>query len=312
MCVIFVIEKDRPAEEDIRRAYSKNSDGGGAAWRELDTDGQLVVKFKKGLDEDAMVQLNESLPVPFVLHFRIGTVGGALDELCHPFPVEGHVRTATEGTTRGDVLFHNGHWGRWKSEACDTAIKHHLYLPSGPWSDSRALAWFTHHIGPGFAEVIEEKICLFGPDRLDVYGSRWVWMKEGGFLASNNLWEYHQVKGVTVYYPSQQQQQQVSGPVGYHTQAPVSLPGAPKQLGPADALDQPVVEASKQAAATVVPEVATSILPLAQALRLFRDGQLSKNRLKKSRRLHAKQMQAAMKAQKVIPFRLTDTPTVLH
>jgi len=86
-------------------------------------------------------ELIAKAPLPFVCHFRIQTVGGKKAGLCHPFPVHDDVTLALKGETEGFVLFHNGHWGQWRSSVMEAVFKGQLKLPKGKWSDSRAMAW---------------------------------------------------------------------------------------------------------------------------------------------------------------------------
>src|SRR3990167_4580457 len=131
--------------------FSANDHGGGVAWRE----GGLV-HWKKGLDEAEMQEFVAALPLPFVAHFRIASCGAKSKELCHPFPVSKDASLALEGTTKGYVLFHNGHWAEWKPFTKETALKMGRPLPTGQWSDTRAMAWAAHNYGLGIWESCED------------------------------------------------------------------------------------------------------------------------------------------------------------
>lgn len=201
MCVIFVVDDEhtRPEEDHIRAAFQSNDDGAGAAWRQ---DG--MVAWRKGLDQAQMIELNQSLPVPYVLHFRIASCGGIKSELTHPFEI-GTQETAggvLEGLTANPVLFHNGHWSDWQRELKDAVYKSRLTLPTGPWSDTRAMAWMVEKFGPGMLEFIPptNRLVYFTPagdfplyGDFDKSGNGWSYYR-GEFLCSNTHWTYKLAK----------------------------------------------------------------------------------------------------------------------
>lgn len=188
MCVIMAT-KDKPIPEEwITKGFEANNHGAGAAWRE---DG--YVHWKKGLDLDQIQELAAKLTPPYILHFRIQTVGGVRPELTHPFPIEPTVNLALEGKTKGYVLFHNGGWSNWKSDAkiaASDGIKNgraKAGLPIGKWSDTRAMAFMAHVYGLGILEFIDEKVMAFSPDKVDVFGSPWTLLD--GIWVSNTNWQ---------------------------------------------------------------------------------------------------------------------------
>jgi len=184
LCVIALVTKARPTPDAVGKMFSANDHGGGVAWRE----GGLV-HWKKGLDEAEMQEFVAALPLPFVAHFRIASCGAKSKELCHPFPVSKDASLALEGTTKGYVLFHNGHWAEWKPFTKETALKMGRPLPTGQWSDTRAMAWAAHNYGLGILEFIDEKCVAFGPRDLEVMrGSGWD--EVDGVWCSNKSWSY--------------------------------------------------------------------------------------------------------------------------
>jgi hypothetical protein len=185
MCVIAIVETKRPTEYMVQRMWEQNSHGGGVAWRE---DGQ--VKWKKGLNLADMKQLAGALPLPYILHFRIASVGGAKKELTHPFAVDDFLQSslALEGSTKGGVLFHNGHWNDWFGELLRTAALYREQVPTGVYSDTRAMAWMTSHYGQGFLDALDEKTVILTPDDLSVtVGGGWVEVE--GVWCSNDYWD---------------------------------------------------------------------------------------------------------------------------
>ena len=182
MCVIAVVDKERPTDDMVERMFDANNSGAGVAWRE-----NGAVRWKKGLDVDEIKELCRTVPIPFVAHFRIPSCGGAHDTLCHPFPIEKGASVALEGTFKGFVLFHNGHWAKWKETVLDSAVRGNVKIPVGKFSDSRAMALMAAYHGLGILEFIDEKIIAFGPNEIEVFG--FGWSKVNEVWVSNKSWE---------------------------------------------------------------------------------------------------------------------------
>ena len=180
MCVIFVIEDTRPSTQMVYQAWTRNDHGGGVAWRE-----EGKVRWKKGLSLVEMQEACQSLPMPFIAHFRIASQGGIRPELCHPFEVSRQATSTIEGSTEGKMLFHNGNWDKWQDWALSTAYRTAEPIPTGKWSDSRAIAWLGSIYGPGLFEFLPEKLAILGPQSLDVFGKDWKDIE--GVLCSNDF-----------------------------------------------------------------------------------------------------------------------------
>lgn len=187
MCVIMIVEKNRVPAETVRAAFEKNGDGGGAAWR-VKKSGE--VHWKKGCDLSEMVEMARELPLPHILHFRIASIGPKIPQLTHPFPISDTSTTALAGRTKGQVLFHNGTWNDWHKISLETAVKFGKRIPSGKWSDTRAMAWCVNSYGPGFVEFLNEKAVIFGPSDsesdMDIFSNTQQWKDVGGVLMSND------------------------------------------------------------------------------------------------------------------------------
>jgi hypothetical protein len=172
MCVIFIVNKTRPSDEMVTRAFDHNKDGVGAGWREGDE-----VCWQKGITslEDAK-KLCRELPLPYVVHFRVASVGGVKQSLTHPFVIGKDASIALEGRTKSGILFHNGHWNDWNTKAMDAAIHSNSRVPGGgDWSDSRAMAWLVHIYGPGFMDLLtSQKAVIMTPKKTNIYvGNGW-------------------------------------------------------------------------------------------------------------------------------------------
>ena len=176
----------RPTEEVLKAGWEKNPHGAGAAWREKRGE-KTIVRWKKGMELKEIIELNKTLTFPYILHFRAAsanTMSGPHG--CHPFPVNKGVSTALEGAA-DKVLFHNGFWSKWRDKLVEIAEWNGLELPGGGWTDTRALAWAGFTLGPGYLELMDQKLVIFAKDDLDIYGSGWE--RENDIVFSNMSWK---------------------------------------------------------------------------------------------------------------------------
>jgi hypothetical protein len=168
MCVIILCETEFPKLATLESAEELNSHGGGIAWIE---NGQ--VKYKKGIKSKQIFEITKKINLPAIIHFRIASIGGVNDELCHPFQINTQADTEVSGTC-DSVLFHNGTWTDWK-EMCMKAVVSSgniLKFPSGQWSDSRAMAWLADKFGIDFLNLIDNsnKIAVLTPQGIRKFG----------------------------------------------------------------------------------------------------------------------------------------------
>lgn len=195
MCVVCVAPEDkRPTEEQIRQMWVRNPEGGGIAWRDT-VDGVTVVRWKKGLKLPEMQKLGAELPLPYVLHFRIASIGGPLPELTHPFIAtpewDDFIQSLElEGMTTNPVIFHNGHWNGWHDKMMVGCGVKDEEFPRGPWSDSRAMAFLYRYYGQGFLDTLDQRTVTFGPDFIE-FGIGPGWHQEDSLWFSNNSWKSH-------------------------------------------------------------------------------------------------------------------------
>ena len=186
MCVIMIADTKPVTEEMVQKGFDCNPAGAGIAWRE-EVKGKKMVRWIKGvMSLDEIQALVQRTPLPYIVHFRIPTVGGCIPELTHPFPVHPETTNALKGMTTGRVLFHNGHWRDWKQTMMESAVKGNALLPEGKWSDSRAMAWVSARHGLGMLNLIDEKTAVFGPDYLQIFGDGWEEVDE--VVCSNKHW----------------------------------------------------------------------------------------------------------------------------
>lgn len=212
MCVIAVIDDDtaRPTREQVQRMWNRNDHGGGVAWQQ---DGML--RWQKGIDScERMEDYALTLPVPFVLHFRIASVGPKVPLLTHPFIIDQDGANELSGATSKSALFHNGTWNGWANELWKFAVATGKKIPKRPWSDSRAIAYLISFLGEHAIDFVGETIAVIAPEgEVDMYGSRWSLVD--GFYVSNTGWNFpiHQ-PGVRQWqgYPNGQKQEDIVTP----------------------------------------------------------------------------------------------------
>lgn len=219
MCVIAYTEKTRLNERQVEGMFNSNNAGAGIAWREREKDGTRVVRWEKGLDLKDIQTMVKQCPPPYVAHFRIPSCGGPSKTLTHPFPISRQTTLELSGRTKGHVLFHNGHWNRWKETLLEAALKKGD-LPVGKWSDSRAMAFVASVYGLGVLELIEEKVVAFGATSEEFFG---IWTPVDDIWVTNRFWESSSTRGRIIDHASGTER---SGERrGYHTTPPFSLGG---------------------------------------------------------------------------------------
>lgn len=195
MCVICVVNDDahRPTDSMVQAMWESNDAGGGVGYITHKEDGTPLAKWEKGIDNwKAMAEYAKELPEPFILHFRIPSVGGRTKALTHPFPLQDDVTLNLSGESENGILFHNGTWGRWKETLKEFTLHNSFKLPAGEWSDTRAMALMAHRLGPHWVEMfVDEKVVILVPQ--DEYGIPdllmfGTWNYEYGMMFSNMGW----------------------------------------------------------------------------------------------------------------------------
>jgi hypothetical protein len=179
MCVAVLVESNPPTLEELRQMESENPHGAGLAWAQGNS-----IRYRKGLTAGQVFALAQTLPRPFLLHFRWATHGPKVARLTHPFPLG--YRAITSTALRGKapaVLIHNGVWREYEKyapgwikafpEPSDTAVAALLAEYDEDWLD--VVPWST---AVGRAA---------GGGRMDVT-LRGSWTEHKGNLYSNLNW----------------------------------------------------------------------------------------------------------------------------
>lgn len=188
MCVIFATQETRPTAAQVKAAYESNPRGAGIAYR-TEENGVKGVRWKKGMNLEQAQAMAEKAPLPYVLHFRIPSVGPDKPQFNHPFVIGPNADIATEGFTASDLLFHNGTWQQWRSEMPRIAMTCGEKIPLNPWSDSRAMAFAAYCAGLGFLTFLDERVVVFGPNILEIFSPNSWSRVASGLWASNMGWQ---------------------------------------------------------------------------------------------------------------------------
>lgn len=204
MCVILVAETKRLDAEMLTEANGANPDGLGMAWRK---NGKM--RYLKGADVAAVIKLAAEVPLPYIVHARLATVGGKTTQLAHPFPVTANPSLKLSGSA-AQVLFHNGHEGKWEEYYKMALLSGKIRPLDGALSDTRVAAALLSTYGVKVFKMLfyGSKWVAFSPRSIHYMG-KFVDLTPG-IKASNDYFQdrillnaYYEHKGGRVYYNSQ-------------------------------------------------------------------------------------------------------------
>lgn len=185
MCLLIVAPKCKPDKYFLDQGELENPHGGGIAYRRGHT-----VHYVKNISANDMYKIIKKEEAPFLCHFRVATAGGVIPELCHPFPVSLTAPTTLSGTAEA-VIAHNGSLRGWESLVVRAALSGNQ-IPGGPWSDTRAMAWFAAISGHAILNFLGEKVAYLSGTSLHIYEKRLfteVKQKSGVILTSYDVEE---------------------------------------------------------------------------------------------------------------------------
>lgn len=179
MCIVITSDIEFPFRKILELAEARNPHGGGIAWLHEDK-----VRYMKGLTANEIAKARHYTTAPWIIHFRIATVGGIIPELTHPFPVDTHTDLELYGESDA-VLAHNGHWWGWQREFYPS-VEEKDYFPDGAWSDSRAMAWMAGKYGENYLRFINknQRVAYLDKNGIRRYGEGW--MRHGPLWLSND------------------------------------------------------------------------------------------------------------------------------
>jgi hypothetical protein len=187
MCVIMASKTQKPPKEWMQQAAIANPDGAGLSWIQAGK-----VHYLKNIDPQKAIAKMAEIKPPYVLHFRLASIGEKSSALCHPFPVSVNVPLTTVGTCEA-ALSHNGHWANWDDMVKQTVMMTKTRFPFGEWSDSRGMAFMAGVYGLNFMSFMPkyQKIAILtASGRLLTYGEGWIydesekdiWLSNDGFM----------------------------------------------------------------------------------------------------------------------------------
>ena len=212
MCVIFACEKEFPKWETLKDGEMMNSDGAGIAW----LDKKKRVHFKKGLDAKKIWNMIKSntVELPCIIHFRIGSVGTSSKELTHPFIISIESPLDLDGIlpkSSNGVLFHNGTIPDWKKLLKENIMLSQTKMLKGEISDSRVMAYVSALYGHEFIELISEgwnKYAILDKDGIHKYGS---WGKVDNSVEGSNDYYKSDFKGMMYSNPDDMKDENEDG-----------------------------------------------------------------------------------------------------
>jgi hypothetical protein len=182
MCIIAIAEKRKLTVEEFKTCWTNNPDGAGFAW--YDKKGNLIVS-KGFMKIKEALSFYETLPLPHVAHFRVGTSGNVCPELTHPFIVSKESEIVLSGKVER-VLFHNGVVSDWKNYMVQIALVDGKML-TGKINDSRVIASLVSRIGEDILDHLGSKWVTMDKENMTYYGGDWE--KEKGVLFSNTTYK---------------------------------------------------------------------------------------------------------------------------
>ena len=192
MCVIIIADKKNPPKSLLKKAEDHNRDGAGIAW--IDKKKKCVRWIKgKNLTTKKIKKIikERKITVPYIIHFRIGTVGSVSDQLSHPFPLSEGNKNISEGSDREGVLFHNGHYEKWSADLKMIYSSYRENIPNEKMSDSRAISLLANKnkLGLGYLQTFtSQKIAVLTPNGIKRYGSDWCKVEK--FTCSNDHFDW--------------------------------------------------------------------------------------------------------------------------
>ena len=195
MCVIILGEKKHIPLDILKKAENSNPHGAGLAWINDKKEVEYIKSEKLTAQNIFDFIKTEKIKLPYVVHFRITSVGDTCDQLCHPFKLSS-LNNTLKGTDKAGVLFHNG---TYKGYEMDLNLwKIHKNTPEndkefkGKMSDSRGMAILANkkRFGLGYLKLIPNgnKLVVLTPKGIRKFGKGW--SKVEDLQCSNNYFNF--------------------------------------------------------------------------------------------------------------------------
>ncbi len=199
MCLLIASPNKFPSTEILSLGANQNADGAGIAWIKI-KNGQPIVAWEKGLELSDILKFKDKINGPHLIHFRLSTIGGKNEKLCHPFAIGEEANHEIRGEA-DSVLAHNGNWASFSRELL-TVLNDEIVLPKGPWSDSRAMAWLAHKKGLPFLQTLNEKIAILNKNgEINLINKNMFHEHEGIFLSYDPFSRVTRSNRTSSHYP---------------------------------------------------------------------------------------------------------------
>ena len=110
MCIILLAEKKHLTLDILQKAENRNPHGAGIAWIDQESKKVKWIKSEKLTSEKILKIVKKyNIQFPYIVLFRITSVGSTSDQLCHPFDLSAKLdQNDLMGSSDQGVLFHNG------------------------------------------------------------------------------------------------------------------------------------------------------------------------------------------------------------
>jgi len=181
MCQIAICNNRKITRNEIERFWNANSDGAGVVWKY----GSRVL-FKKGImNKNDLIKFLEKINPPYIVHFRLASIGERKPELTHPFlcseenPLSGELK-------KGQLLlFHNGHDSKAVEMLMIAKFVKGEEFNYKHISDTRAIAILISKLGPNILEHFSGKFVVVNwVFNIKTYGR---FIENDGILLSNGI-----------------------------------------------------------------------------------------------------------------------------
>jgi len=193
MCLILIALDKKPDFSILRKAWTKNDDGAGIIWMNKNRKAEYV----KGIETlSELYTYVQSIELPFIIHFRLASVGGVNPLLTQPFEINKDSPLKVAGVC-DRLLLHNGTESDYRKylSACDVDIPLEKDgTTEQAMSDTRAIAMIlARHRGYNFLDTASGKFVVIGyKSPTDECPFRY-WgnfEEEDGIFYSNLFWKY--------------------------------------------------------------------------------------------------------------------------
>ena len=184
MCIILLAETKHLTKDILTKAENNNPHGSGIAWINQKTKKVQWIKAEN-LTAKKIYKIIKSkkIQLPYIVHFRITSIGETCDKLCHPFSLNAKLNeNELTGSSEEGVLFHNGTMRSYNDHLKLIFNLNNEKLPSGKISDSRTMSYLASEKRLGF-EYLErctkgQKIAVLTPKGIKTFGDNWTNVKD--------------------------------------------------------------------------------------------------------------------------------------